>query len=241
MENHDGYISSNRRFFLEAIALVVAAAICAIVANAVAAKSRKVDLIAASEPLPPRQAARSVQPSPELPAPLDPSAEILSTIPSGTAAAAATVPETSRKSTIVTPPTQVGMDAAVRLTSSPSTRTFPPHPDKAWIEIDSADAKLLFDRGAPFFDARRSEVFAQGHIRGAANISVWESDLDEKIRQVYERNIDPAQPVVVYCAGGACEDSHLLSERLWGIGLNAVYVYKDGYPDWTRNGWPTNE
>jgi len=41
---------------------------------------------------------------------------------------------------------------------------------------------------------------------------------------------------VVYCSGGDCEDSHMLSEKLWGIGLNNVLVYKDGYPDWLKRG-----
>lgn len=243
MEHHDAYTSSNRRFFLEATALIVAAAICAVVANAVAAKNRKVALVATSAPLPQRPETTRLSPSPELPAgptatiaPIEAIQQQAQPLP---ATAATPVAADQARSMTVTPATRPGV-APTAAAPSPSSKTFPPHPDKPWVEIDSADAKLLFDRGAPFFDARRSDAFAQGHIRGAVNISVWESDLDEKIRQVYERNIDPAQPIVVYCTGGACEDSHLLSERLWGIGLNAVYVYKDGYPDWLRNGWPTN-
>ena len=44
---------------------------------------------------------------------------------------------------------------------------------------------------------------------------------------------------MVYCSGGNCEDSHMLGQRLWGLGFNNVLVYKDGYPDWTANKGPT--
>ncbi|MFP5247921.1 MAG: rhodanese-like domain-containing protein [Thermoanaerobaculia bacterium] len=43
-------------------------------------------------------------------------------------------------------------------------------------------------------------------------------------------------PIVIYCSGGACEDSHMLADKLWGIQFNNVYVYKDGFPDWQKRG-----
>ncbi len=50
---------------------------------------------------------------------------------------------------------------------------------------------------------------------------------------------DGAQPVVVYCSGGDCEDSHMLAQRLFGGGFNNLLVYKDGFPDWTKRGGKT--
>ena len=116
---------------------------------------------------------------------------------------------------------------------------FAPHPDKPYIEIAGADVAALHSSGALFLDARRTSVYEQGHIGGARPISVWESDLDEKVRKLFDERSDPreqAKPVVIYCSGGDCEDSHMLAEKLWGIQFNNVYVYKDGFPDWQKRG-----
>ena len=115
---------------------------------------------------------------------------------------------------------------------------FPPHPDKPYLEISPEQAKTLFDRGALFADARRTEVFRDGHVRGARSLSVWEADLDGKLLALSQEGRDLTQPIVAYCSGGDCEDSHQLAERLWSIGFNAVFVYRDGFPDWEKRGWP---
>ncbi len=44
------------------------------------------------------------------------------------------------------------------------------------------------------------------------------------------------QPVVLYCSGGDCEDSHMLGQKLFGAGFNNLLVYKDGFPDWAKRG-----
>ena len=117
---------------------------------------------------------------------------------------------------------------------------FPPHPEKPYVEIAGDDAALLHANGALFLDARRTSAFEQGHIAGARPFSVWEADIDEKVNALFEERSDPReqlQPIVIYCTGGACEDSHMLSQKLWGLQFNNVYVYKDGFPDWQkRNG-----
>lgn len=119
---------------------------------------------------------------------------------------------------------------------------FPPHPDKAYVEVDYADVAALHKSGALFLDARRTSVWEQGHITGARSFSVWESDVDDKVNGLFNERSDPqsqAQPIVVYCSGGACEDSHMLAQKLWGIQFNNVLVYKDGYPDWQKRGGAT--
>ncbi len=116
---------------------------------------------------------------------------------------------------------------------------FTPHPEKAYVEIGGADVAALHSAGALFLDARRTSVFEQGHVAGARSISVWESDLEDKVRRLFDERSDApeqAKPVVIYCSGGDCEDSHMLAEKLWGIQFNNVYVYKDGFPDWQKRG-----
>jgi rhodanese-related sulfurtransferase len=115
---------------------------------------------------------------------------------------------------------------------------FPPHPDKPYLEISPEQAKTLFDRGSLFLDARRTDAYREGHVRGARSLSVWEADLDGKLLALSQEGLDPTKPVVAYCSGGDCEDSHQLAERLWSIGFNNVLVYRDGFPDWEKHGWP---
>jgi rhodanese-related sulfurtransferase len=121
---------------------------------------------------------------------------------------------------------------------SSSVGDFAPHPNRPWVEITAAQAKTLFDRGTLFFDARRSSAYREAHIRGARSISVWESDADQKVKSFLDEGRDPNSPIVVYCSGGDCEDSHELAQKLWGVTFDNMYVYKDGFPDWQKRGWP---
>jgi len=112
---------------------------------------------------------------------------------------------------------------------------FPPHPERPYVEISGEEAERLFAAGVPFLDARRTSVFEEGHVAGARRFSVWESDIDEKVMALIGER-DGSQPLVLYCSGGDCEDSHLLAQKLWGAGFNDNLVYRDGYPDWVRRG-----
>jgi len=116
---------------------------------------------------------------------------------------------------------------------------FQPHPDRPAVDISGAEAAALHKAGALFLDARRTSVYEDGHIAGARSFSVWESDVDDKVNALFEERSDPAdqnKPIVIYCSGGACEDSHMLAQKLWGIQFNNLYVYKDGFPDWQQRG-----
>ena len=114
---------------------------------------------------------------------------------------------------------------------------FPPHPDKPWVEVSGEDVASLHARGdVSFLDARRTSVYRDGHVAGARPFSVWEADVDEKVKGFYGEGHDPGAPIVVYCSGGDCEDSHMLGQKLFFAGFNNVLVYKDGYPDWVRRG-----
>ncbi len=114
---------------------------------------------------------------------------------------------------------------------------FPPHPDKPFVDISGDDAARLWAAGVPFLDARRTSAYEEGHVAGARPFSAWESDVDEKVVELLAER-DGRQPLVVYCSGGDCEDSHLLAQKLWGAGFNDVLVYRDGYPDWLKRGGP---
>ena len=219
----------NRRFILEALTLIVSAILCATAANAFAARDKKLKLVQGTVSVQRpgvnetrgrggegERGRETVSPPQSLP--ISP----------------------SRTRPIPPSPTRPLAPSPTRQAAQPAKpREFPPHPDKPWVEIDSASVRELYARGVPFIDARRTGVYEEGHIAGARSIPVWEADLDERLKALYEENLDPEAPIVIYCSGGNCEDSHMLGQRLWGLSFNNVLVYKDGYPDWVKNGGPT--
>src|SRR5262245_28386464 len=119
-----------------------------------------------------------------------------------------------------------------------ASQKFPPHPDKASVEIATDDAESLFKEGRLFLDARRTSVYADGHIPGARSFPVWESDIGDRVKAFFEEGLDQNAPIVIYCSGGDCGDSATLAEKLYMVGFNALYVYKDGFPGWVKRGLP---
>jgi rhodanese-related sulfurtransferase len=121
-------------------------------------------------------------------------------------------------------------------------KAFPPHPDRAWADVSGEDVMELHARKTvPFLDARRTSVYREGHIAGARPFSVWEADVDDKIKAFFAEGTDQSAPIVVYCSGGDCEDSHMLAEKLYLVGFDNVLIYTDGYPDWIRRGLPVTK
>jgi rhodanese-related sulfurtransferase len=119
-----------------------------------------------------------------------------------------------------------------------SAKTFAPHPDRASVEISTDDAEQLFREKRLFLDARRTTVYADGHIQGARSFPIWESDIADRVKAFYEEGLDQNAPIVIYCSGGDCEDSHMLAEKLYMVGFNNLLVYKDGFPGWQKRGLP---
>ena len=242
-------ISMKQNTIFQAVAIVAAGIILALVANAFASRDRKVSLVGTypnALKVPAREAA--VAPAPVAP-------PVTQTVATATQPPAIPAPVTA---TTATQPTAtaaietVGIKPAAKPPVTATTTTTPPptptkeftaHPDKAYIEITFNDVKTLHDKNALFLDARRTSVYEQGHIPGARTYSVWESDIDDKVQKLFAERNDPASqnlPIVIYCSGGDCEDSHMLAQKLWGIQFNNVYVYKDGFPDWQQHGAPVH-
>jgi len=148
--------------------------------------------------------------------------------------AALTVPEAPLGPT----PAPAALPAASAAAAAPSApvKDYPAHPDRPWIAITGEEAADLHSRGIPFLDARRTSVYTEGHIAGARSFPIWESSVDDDIKGLFEEGADVNAPLVVYCSGGDCEDSHMLAERLHRFGFNNALVYAGGFPDWEKRG-----
>jgi rhodanese-related sulfurtransferase len=104
-------------------------------------------------------------------------------------------------------------------------------------EIDSvARAKEIFDSGDVLFvDARSQENYEAGHIPGAVSLPVGR--FDERIES-FLNQYPPEQPILTYCSGRICEDSHNLALLLTGAGYSRVRIFIDGFPGWQAEGYP---
>jgi rhodanese-related sulfurtransferase len=243
---------------LQVVMIALAASVIAIVANGFSGRTRKLVL--------PGYYPNALRVPPRAPDKVTPAATpvtttttaTLATDTTATAATATVAPATVPTATIAPPVTAtVATTTTSPALSKPAVMPkptpappaaapvadlsrFKPHPDTAFVEISGAEAAALHAAGTLFLDARRTSVFEAGHIAGARSFSVWESDIDEKVNGLFNERSDPSdqnKPIVIYCSGGACEDSHMLAQKLWGIQFNNLYVYKDGFPDWqNRNG-----
>lgn len=241
----------DRRFFAEAVTLVVLAAVCGTAANVFAARDRKLAW-AGDYPnatvMPKRPAfTEPVTPEPDPQSAVEPSstADPLEAQPAETSAPldatttpaaspATTSPAATSSAAVATPPVPV----AVPQPPAKPKRVFVPTPDKVSEEITNEEARQLYEDGAIFLDARRTSAFLEGRIPGSRPFAVWESDIDEKVSAFFAEVTDQSRPIVVYCTGGNCEDSHMLAQKLWGIGYETVLVYTDGWPGWLKIGGP---
>ncbi len=96
--------------------------------------------------------------------------------------------------------------------------------------------KAIFDQQrAVFVDARSAEDYEAGRIKGAVSLPVGEFDM--KIGEFLNR-YPPDRPIVTYCSGRTCDDSHRLAEMLTELGYLHVSILIDGYPDWQKEGFP---
>ena len=97
-------------------------------------------------------------------------------------------------------------------------------------------AKQIFDSGNVLFvDARTREDYDNGHIPGAISLPIGQ--FDEQIDPFLDQ-FDIEQPIVAYCSGRTCEDSHNLAQLLIDFGYIDVRVFIDGYPGWEAEGFP---
>ena len=104
-------------------------------------------------------------------------------------------------------------------------------------KIDSvASAKSIFDKGAAIFvDARSQNDYDNGHIPGAVSLPVGQFEAGIAF---FLNRFSPGQPIVTYCSGRTCEDSHNLAEALSDVGFTNVRIFIDGFPAWEAEGYP---
>ena len=239
-----------RRFLAEAGTLVGLSVACALVSNALAGKERRLALPGDYPNATKVTAGREVRPlaSFEAETPLD-TPGVSESSQAGTSQGNPS-PQTPVHSPAAPSPGRQAAPGEGAPTGSPSValpraRTAPPAEllgrfpahGQPFVEITGEAAAWLHARGVLFLDARRSKDFAQGHVSEARSFPVWEAEVvKERVEGLVAEGRDLSLPVVLYCSGGDCEDSHMLAQTLFGAGFENLLVYRDGFPDWIKRG-----
>ena len=104
---------------------------------------------------------------------------------------------------------------------------------------DANTAKEIYDTGkAVFVDARCYEAFIDGHIKDAISIPTRQfiNFIDH-----FKTKYPVTTPIITYCSGRECNDSHELAQYIIGEGYANVKVFIDGYPEWEKKGYPVEQ
>jgi rhodanese-related sulfurtransferase len=95
-------------------------------------------------------------------------------------------------------------------------------------------AKKLFDDGVLFIDARDDAYFVAGHVKSALK-NAFLMELIFTIEAIQNKHA----PVVVYCGDPGCGDSEDLAYDLQDSGFTKLYVFKGGWLEWSKAGYPS--
>jgi len=105
------------------------------------------------------------------------------------------------------------------------------------ISIEEAE-QAFFSKKALFLDARSSELYETGHIKGARSMPSQQSD--EYFDKVM-RNIPKNAMIITYCDGEGCSLSKDLALYLFFRGYDNIQVLVNGWTRWVEAGLPVAE
>ena len=99
--------------------------------------------------------------------------------------------------------------------------------------IDSKEAYGLIkaDSNIAILDVRTAKEFADGHVAGAVNIDVNQTDFAQKIDE-----LDRSKTYIVYCRSG--RRSSKAVSIMASKGFKNLYNVSDGFVGWNKNGLP---
>lgn len=98
--------------------------------------------------------------------------------------------------------------------------------------VDVAEfATVIAEPGVQIIDVRTPEEFADGHIQGAVNIPVQQSDFAARVA-----GLDPNGSYAVYCRSG--NRSQGAVAQMQNAGITKIYELAEGTKAWTADGQP---
>lgn len=111
--------------------------------------------------------------------------------------------------------------------------------------INVEQAKALQQQGVMIVDARNTEEYTAGHIKGSVLIPYTEISAKEvgfdPAEDKFDLNKlprDKTKPIALYCDGTPCWKSYKAATLAVGNGYKSVYWFRGGFPDWKAAGMP---
>ena len=86
-------------------------------------------------------------------------------------------------------------------------------------------------------DARAPAFYQAGHVPGALNVP--REDFEHgytRVRPLLESAKETS--IIVYCSDADCPDGELVAGALSRLGYRQLFVYKEGWEEWSRAGLP---
>lgn len=121
--------------------------------------------------------------------------------------------------------------------SLPLIRKPLPPAEELWTVISAEEVEQRVNEGtAIVVDARDPNEYEIGHIPGSLNLPA--KDFMQAFTEVGEA-LPRDFAMIVYCQGGACDQSHEVLEQLEVYGFQELLLYQDGWEDWKSRGLPT--
>jgi rhodanese-related sulfurtransferase len=107
------------------------------------------------------------------------------------------------------------------------------------LMVSLEEARALFEKdAASFVDARPSQHYEEGHIRGALSLP-WQ-EVETAFAEVTGR-LEPEKIIITYCDGEDCDLSHSLAVFLREMGFTNVRVLVNGWTLWQRAQLPVEK
>ena len=100
--------------------------------------------------------------------------------------------------------------------------------------ISTAEAKKLFDEGAPFVDVRKNSDWEAGRVPEAYHIELKKVFSESELAKVVKND----EPIVIYCNGPKCLRSSKASAMAVKWGFTKVHYFRDGFPSWKSAEYP---
>ena len=104
------------------------------------------------------------------------------------------------------------------------------------IEVNSKQVSTLLqkDKKLVVLDVRTAEEFNEGHIKGAVNIDIRQSDAFSKIDKLNRK-----ATYIVHCRTN--HRSGIAVDHMMQSGFKNVYQMMDGFPGWAANKLPVQK
>jgi rhodanese-related sulfurtransferase len=104
------------------------------------------------------------------------------------------------------------------------------------ISLESFRVFVAEKRGV-VLDARPEIFYRLGHVPGA--LALPRDDFEKSYARLKETlGNHRTQPLMIYCAGGACEDGELVRDALARLGYAHVAIFRGGWTAWKQAGLP---